>query len=106
MAAAATEHNTIFRGKREFRSITTYNEAGCYGQIGYEGSPIEQDWRTIEHSLRGPWSKVWIYNDSSDFGEASHGELWLCLLKIPNRWKRIEISASAPYRPARLHRQV
>src|SRR5215204_6801240 len=40
---------------------------------------------------------------SADRAPRLHRGCRLCLLKIPNRWKTIEISASAPYRRGHDH---
>ncbi len=46
----------------------------------YQSASLQQDWPTVRKSLDGPWSKVWICDDTKAFNSAPHGEL------RPVRW--------------------
>jgi hypothetical protein len=55
-------------------------------------------WDVVERSIRGPYSKIWVYGDSAPFKAASKGEF------LPRRWSHREhsvwLTAPRPEWPA------
>src|SRR5262249_15620110 len=63
-------------------------------RIVYESSLRRpHNWNLVRHSLKGPWSKIWVYGDGVPFQQAPEGEL------RPWRWVRndsLSIGLRAP----------
>ena len=64
----------------------------------YERDPKPPRWEIVERSIRGPYSKLWVYGDSAPFKEAPKGEF------LPRRWAprahTVWLTAPRPQRPA------
>jgi hypothetical protein len=60
-------------------------------EIMHRSSGPKIDWHLVRRSLLGPWSKVWVFDDETAFGEAPEHDF------RPRRWsKRASIWLRAP----------
>jgi hypothetical protein len=69
-------------------------------RIVYRSKPLQEPWTLLQHSLQGPWSKIWVHGDAKPFEDAPTDEF------RPGRWVERDHSVSAwlraplPDRPA------